>query len=355
MIEKNNKIIKLLKDIISIPSISRNEKKVSDFLFNYLNKKNYKIYRNNNNIWCVYNNFDTNKKNILLNSHIDTVSPSKSWTYKPYVATHKDDKIYGLGSNDAGASVVSLINVFEHYARQKISYNLILLLSAEEEITGINGAEAVMKDLPKIDFAIVGEPTQMKMAVAEKGLLVLDCYATGKSGHVAHANTENAIYKAVENINTLKNIKFEKKSDFLGDIKINVTQIDAGQSHNVVPDECHFVVDVRVNEKYSVKEAFEIIAKQVNCRTIARSFRLNSSAIDIEHKLVKTAGKMGITIYGSNTTSDQTRMNFPSVKMGPGNTKRSHTADEYIYINEILSGIKIYINLLDNFFYETLG
>ena len=355
MINKNE-AISLLKEIISIPSVSKNEKEVSDYLFNYLKQSDYNITRKYYNICCKYKHFDSSRKSILLNSHIDTVKPTNSWTKNPYSPVVEGNKLFGLGSNDAGASLVSLISVFKYFQNKDIPFNIILLLSAEEEITGVNGVEAIIPDLPKIDFAIVGEPTEMKMAVAEKGLLVIDGYAKGVSGHVAHDNTKNAIYKAIENVNIAKKIKFDKQSGFLGDVKLNVTQINAGSNHNVIPDECRFVMDVRINEKYTLKEVFEIISENLNCETKARSFRLNSSSIELNHEFVKAAKNLGLELFGSNTTSDQTRMHFSSVKIGPGDTKRSHTADEFIYTDEISSGITKYIELLETYFktYETL-
>ncbi|MCL1822356.1 MAG: M20/M25/M40 family metallo-hydrolase, partial [Prolixibacteraceae bacterium] len=284
---------------------------------------------------------------ILLNSHIDTVKPAQGWEHDPCCAIEENGRITGLGSNDAGASVVSLLAVFIHfYDDENLPFNLIYAATAEEEISGMRGVESLKNELPAIDLAIVGEPTQMQLAVAERGLLVLDCKVHGKSGHAARDEGENAIYKAIGEIEKLRKMEFERVSPVLGKVKTTVTQVNAGTQHNVIPDVCHFVVDVRFNEFYTNKEIFDIIESSLDAEVNPRSFRLNSSGIALKHPIVRRAEALGISRYGSPTTSDQAIMPWPSVKIGPGDSARSHTANEYIFKSEILSGIDIYIKLL---------
>lgn len=300
-----------------------------------------------NNLCVRSKNFDDKKPVILLNSHIDTVKPSSDWTKDPFNAELDDDYLYGLGSNDAGASLVSLLHAFFMIDQKEQDYNLLFLASCEEEVSGKEGVELALQQIPQPAFAIVGEPTEMNPAIAEKGLMVLDCIAHGKAGHAARDEGENAIYKAMQDIEWFKTYKFADKSHLLGNVKMSVTMINAGTQHNVVPDKCEFVVDVRSNELYTNEQLFEIIDKHTQSEVRPRSFRLNSSSIAIENPFVQRAIMIGKTPYGSPTMSDQALMNFPSVKMGPGKSERSHTGDEYILVSEIREAIELYVKLLD--------
>ncbi|MDX9748867.1 MAG: M20 family metallo-hydrolase [Paludibacter sp.] len=337
----------LLKNMISIPSFSKEEDKVADWLQRYIELQGYTVNRKGNNLWLMSPGLDSRRPTILLNSHLDTVKPVQGWTYDAFRPVVVDDRLYGLGSNDAGASVVSLLQVFFILSARPQSYNLIFAASAEEEISGANGIESLLPELPPIDFAIVGEPTQMHMAVAEKGLMVLDCVAYGKAGHAAHGTGENALYKAMDAIQWFRSYQFPKQTEFLGPVKITVTQITAGTQHNVVPDKCSFVVDVRSNEMYSNQELLALIQQTVDCEITARSTRLSSTATPLDHPVVKQAERINRRLYGSPTISDQALMPFPSVKMGPGESARSHTANEYIRVPEIEEAIRIYVELLD--------
>lgn len=339
--------IDLLKKLISLPSFSKEEQLRADFLCRYLQELGFEPKRVGNNLWCPAQNIDSSKPGLLLNSHIDTVRPSDSWTRQPFEPQTEGDRLYGLGSNDAGAALVCLIQTFWRLSRKAQPYNLILGLSAEEEITGAQGIESLMSALPPIDLAIVGEPTGMQAAVAEKGLLVLDCTARGKSGHAAHDNPDNAIYNAIEDINWFKTTILPRSSDLLGPVKMTVTVIQAGEKHNIVPDSCRFTVDIRVNEKYSNQELYDYICKQVKCSVRARSFHLGSSSISPDHPIVKACKTQGLTLYGSPTLSDQARMHCPSIKIGPGQSLRSHTADEFVLLSEIREGAELYYSLLD--------
>ena len=339
--------ITLLSSLISIPSLSRDEEKAADFLQNYIEESGIMTGRAGNNIWCISPMFDTRKPTILLNSHIDTVKPVNGWRKHPFTAKQENGKLYGLGSNDAGASVVSLFQVYRYLSATEQAYNLIFLASCEEEVSGKDGIESVLPLLPPITLGIVGEPTEMHPAIAEKGLMVLDVKAYGKAGHAARNEGENAIYKALEDIQWFKNHRFEKESPLLGPVKMSVTQVNAGTQHNVVPDLCNFVVDIRSNECYSNEELYQEIVSYVKSEVKARSFRLNSSHIDLEHPLVKRAIQLGRVPFGSPTLSDQALMKFPSIKIGPGKSSRSHTADEYILVSEIEEAIQLYIQLLD--------
>ncbi len=339
--------IDLLKQLICIPSLSRNEQQKSDFLVAFLQKKSCNVQRHKLNVWCLAQEFDADKPTIMLNSHMDTVRASASWTHAPHAATEIDGKIYGLGSNDAHASLVSLISAFIALKDTPQGYNLLLAISAEEEVSGANGMESLLTVLPKIDFAIVGEPTQMNLAVAEKGLMVLDCVAKGKSGHAAREEGVNAIYKAMSDIEWFRTYQFDKVSPLLGSVKMSVTVIQAGAQHNVVPDTCNYSVDVRVNECYTNQEVYEIVQQHVQSDVSARSFRLNSSYIDLEHPFISKYLSMKPTIFGSSTLSDQSLMRFPTVKLGVGDSARSHTADEFICISEIEEGVALYTQLLD--------
>lgn len=339
--------ITLLSSLIGIPSISREEEAVANFLQNYIEESGIMTGRSGNNIWCISPNFDLNKPTILLNSHIDTVKPVNGWRKHPFTAKTEDGKIYGLGSNDAGASVVSLFQAYRYLSATEQAYNLIFLASCEEEVSGKNGIESVLPQLPPIALGIVGEPTEMHPAIAEKGLMVLDVQAHGKAGHAARNEGDNAIYKVLQDVQWFRDFQFEKTSSMLGPVKMSVTQINAGTQHNVIPDLCTFVVDIRSNECYSNEELYQEICSHVQSEVKARSFRLNSSHISADHPVVRRAISMGRTPFGSPTLSDQALMKFPSLKMGPGNSSRSHTADEFILISEIEEAIRMYIELLD--------
>ena len=334
--------------MIARPSISRDEKEVADFLEAHWKQAGQTVFRHGNNLWMTSQPMDPAKPTLLLNSHIDTVKPVAGWSRDPFTPEEsEEDRLYGLGSNDAGASVVSLYAAFSILTQKEQPYNLIFLASCEEEVSGKNGLESVIPYLPPIQFAIVGEPTGMQPAVAEKGLMVLDCVATGKSGHAARNAGINAIYLALKDIEWFQHYQFPKQSDFLGPVKMTVTIIQAGTQHNVVPDKCTFTVDIRSNECYSNEQLFELIQQQVSCEIKARSFRLNSTRTDMNHPFVRRALMMGCQPFGSPTLSDQALMPFPSVKMGPGQSARSHSADEYIELMEIREAIDMYVRLLD--------
>jgi acetylornithine deacetylase len=340
--------VALLKQLIAIPSFSKEEDKTAAVIEGYLRSKDIPAHRLQNNVWAQNKHFDARKPTILLNSHHDTVKPNKAYTLDPYHPLEKDGKLFGLGSNDAGGCLVSLIATFVHYYEQEgLSHNLVLAATAEEEISGHNGIELLLPSLREIAFGIVGEPTKMQLAVAEKGLLVLDCLSQGKAGHAAREEGENAIYKAVTAIEWFRDYRAPKVSDLLGPVKMSVTVIDTdNRAHNVVPSQCHFVVDVRVNELYTFEELLAIIRTAVSCEVTPRSLRMRSSSIAVDHPIVQSGLRQGRTCYGSPTTSDKALMPFPALKTGPGDSARSHTADEYIYIDEIEKGIEGYIALL---------
>ncbi len=337
----------LLKSLIAIPSLSREEEAVCNFLQEYLTGKGLKVRRKNNNLYLISQEFDEAKPTLLLNAHLDTVKPAAGWQQDPYTPLEKDGRIYGLGSNDDGASLVCLLATFLILQETKQSYNLIFLASAEEEISGNKGIESVLEELPPCSFAIVGEPTGMHPAIAEKGLMVLDCISRGVAGHAARNEGVNAIYKAISDIQWFQTYTFPKVSDMLGAVKTSVTQITAGTQHNVTPGECTFVVDVRSNDCYSNQELFELIKANVACEVMPRSFRLNSSHISSDHPFVQRAILQGRTPFGSPTLSDQSLIPYPSVKIGPGESSRSHTSGEYIYLDELKEAITIYTQLLD--------
>jgi len=343
-----SKYIDLLKSLIAAPSFSKEEAAAAGIIRNFLLKEGIPFQTKENNTWAFCKHFSEHKPTVLLNSHIDTVRPAKGYAKDPFSPIEDGDKLYGLGSNDAGGPLVALIGTFLHfYEREDLPFNLVLAATAEEEISGRRGLEIVLPEVAPVEFAIVGEPTQMNLAIAEKGLLVLDCYAHGRSGHAAREEGDNALYKAIKDIQTLMDFEFEEVSPVLGKVKLSVTQIEAGTQHNVVPDLCHFVVDVRTNEFYPNKQAAKIIEELIESEVKPRSVRLNSSGISEEHPFALIAKKRGVRIYGSPTTSDQAIISFPSVKMGPGDSARSHTADEYIFKSEILAGIQQYIEMLE--------
>ena len=343
-------VIELLKELIAIPSLSKEENETAAKIETFLQEKNILTKRKGNNVWVKNKYWDEGKSTILLNSHHDTVKPNSAYTRDPFRPSIEDGKLYGLGSNDAGGPLVSLLGAFLYfYDNENLPFNIIYAATAEEEISGTGGVESIIADLGNIDLAIVGEPTLMNMAVAERGLMVLDCTAQGKAGHAARNEGLNAIYAAMKDIAWFQNFKFEKESQWLGPVGMNVTVIKAGTAHNQVPAECNFVVDVRLNECYTHEEALSIIRSNVKCLVKERSTRIKPSFIDIEHPLVNAAKELGIELYGSPTTSDKALMPWQSVKIGPGDSARSHSADEFIYLHEIDEGIKKYIQLLETY------
>lgn len=341
--------IALLKDLIKTESFSTKEDQTATLLEKWFTDRNIPYTRELNNVWTVNKNFNPSKPTLLLNSHHDTVQPNSGYTRNPFEATEEEGRLYGLGSNDAGGCLVSLLAAFTWlYDSDELRYNLIFAGTAEEEINGKNGIACLLPSLPEIEVAIVGEPTLMEMAVAEKGLVVFDAVVKGTPSHAAHPNEDNAIYKAAQALQWFENFNFEKSSEVLGDVKLTVTQINAGSHHNVIPADVSLVIDVRVNDKYSNKEVEDILREKAPVDSIhARSLRLNSSSIPIDHDLVKAGLSLGMKTYGSPTLSDQAVLNCPSLKLGPGDSRRSHSADEFIFINEIEEGIKNYIRLLE--------
>ena len=348
MNELKLKSIELLKKLIQTESFSTKEDKTAELIQKWFKKNDIVSNKFNNNIYAFNKYHDSKKPYILLNSHHDTVRPNSGYTLNPFDSIIKDKKLYGLGSNDAGGALVSLMAVFLHYYNKKnLKYNLIILASAEEESSGDNGIASVIPKLPKISFAIIGEPTLMKMAVAERGLIVYDLKVDGTASHAAHKNNDNPIIKSINILKWINDLSFDKESTFLGKVKATVTQINAGDQHNVVPSNLNMVLDVRVNDCYTNKEINDYIVKNSPCYIKARSLNLNSSSIDSDHEIVLAANKLKIEKYGSPTLSDQSKISFPSVKIGPGDSKRSHTADEFIYIKEIEEAIPKYIKLLN--------
>ena len=342
------KAVDLLKKMISTPSVSRDESEVADAVTAFLENEGFEVTRFGNNVYVAPQRYDAARPTLLLNSHIDTVRAVEGWERDPFTAVEEDGRLYGLGSNDAGASVVSLAAAFVILSSREEPYNLALLLSCEEEVSGKGGISSVVDKIGKIDFAVVGEPTGMRPAIAEKGLMVLDGEVYGEAGHAARNEGVNAIYEAIDVIDKLRSLRFEKESEMLGPVKISVTQIDAGTQHNVVPDLCTIVVDVRTTDAYTNAETLELIRRAVpKCKLTPRSTRLNPSGVSKNHPLVERATMLGLTPYGSPTLSDQALMPWPSVKMGPGDSARSHTADEYIELDEIRQAIEYYVTMLD--------
>ena len=339
--------VALLTQLIATPSVSRNEEQAADIMERTITDMGMCCKREGNNVWIIDPQYDEHRPTLLLNAHIDTVKPVASWTREPFTPTIEDGILYGLGSNDCGGGLVSLLQVFRHLTARPQSYNVIYLASAEEEVSGVNGIRRVLPLLPRIDVAIVGEPTGMQPAIAEKGLMVLDVKALGNSGHAARNEGVNAIYEALDDLVWLRNYRFEKVSEFLGETQMNVTVINAGTQHNVIPDHCDMVVDIRTNEFYENEEVFDFICKHLKSKATARSFHLHSSRIDPQHPLVRRCREMGMVPFGSPTLSDQALMRFPSFKLGPGESSRSHAADEFIKIAEIEQAIGTYIRLLD--------
>ncbi len=341
--------IELVIQLIQTQSFSREEAGTANILAAFLTRHGIPARRQGNNVWAVSHDFNPAKPTILLNSHHDTVKPGVAWSYPPFGAVVEGDRLTGLGSNDAGASAVSLLATFRYFYQRPTPFNLICAITAEEEISGPNGIKSILPKLGKIDLGIVGEPTGMNAAVAEKGLLVLDGVARGRTGHAARDEGDNALYKALDDIIWLRTYQFPEVSNLLGPVKMTVTQISAGAQHNVVPDECRYVVDIRSNECYSNEEILTIVRNNVQAEITPRSTHLQSSGLPLTHPLVRKAVAMGKKTYGSPTLSDQALMRFPTLKMGPGNSARSHAPDEYILLSEIRAGITDYVELLTDF------
>ena len=342
--------IALLKKLIETPSFSSEENQTALLIENWFVDNSIPFQRENNNIWAYNIHFDKSKPTLLLNSHHDTVKPNQGYTKDPFKAIVEDGKLFGLGSNDAGGCLVALIATFTYfYSQENLPYNIVMVASAEEESSGKNGLNSVLKHLPELDCAIIGEPTLMQLAIAEKGLLVLDVVVKGTASHAAHNNPDNPIYNAMPVIEWFKSFQFEKISDVLGPVKMTVTQVAAGKQHNVVPAECHLVVDIRVNDCYSNQEVLDTVRKHVNAEVTPRSMHLNASSIPITHGLVQAGIALGRSTYGSPTLSDQSVISCQSLKLGPGDSLRSHSADEFIFSNEIEEGIQLYIKILTDF------
>lgn len=344
-----NPYIELLRRMIATPSVSREEERTADLLAEFLTSRGVDpVHRSHNNVWVRNRWFDPAKPTILLNSHHDTVKPNSAYTRDPFAPDIEAGKLYGLGSNDAGASVVSLIAAFLHfYEAEGLRYNLCLALTAEEEVSGRNGIESILPELGELSFAIVGEPTGMELAIAERGLMVLDCVAHGKAGHAARNEGDNAIYRAMQDIEWFRTYRFPQESQLFGNVKMSVTVINAGTQHNVVPAECRYTVDVRVTDRYTNEEVLEIVRSHVASDVTPRSTRLKPSYIDPSHPIVAAGLALGRHTYGSPTTSDQALLSIPSLKMGPGDSARSHSADEFVYVAEIEAGIDQYVAMLE--------
>ena len=339
--------VELLKKLIATPSFSQEEEQTFNILCDFFKQNEVQFHTKGYNIWAYNQYFDDKKPTILLNSHHDTVRPNKSYTRDPFAPDEEGGKLFGLGSNDAGGCLVSLIATFLHfYPQENLKYNIVIAATAEEENSGKGGLESIIPNLGNLEFAIVGEPTLMDLAIAEKGLLVLDCIVKGKSGHAARNEGENSIYKALKDIEWFQNYQFTKVSDTLGPIKMTVTIVNAGTLHNMVPDTCTFTVDVRVTDAYNNEDILKIISQFVSCEVVPRSVRLKPSSIPIIHPIVQAGIALGKKTYGSPTTSDQALLNIPSLKCGPGDSARSHTADEFIYLKEIEDGIEGYIKMI---------
>lgn len=346
--EAHEAAVELLKRLISTPSFSKDEGNTASLIEEFLKTQGVTAYRTGNNVWAMCKNFNEQRPTLLLNSHHDTVRPNPGYTLNPFEPVVKDGKLYGLGSNDAGGALVSLLTTFVHfYEYTGLPFNLLVAATAEEEISGTQGIEMLLPLLPPIDCAIVGEPTLTDVAIAEKGLMVLDCVSTGKAGHAAREEGVNAIYTAMKDIEWFRSFVFPKTSSTLGKVKMSVTIIHAGQAHNQVPPECLFTVDVRVTDSYGLEEVLEIIKSNVSCAVRPRSLRLRPSGIPHDHALVQSAIKLGKKLFGSPTTSDQALIPVPSIKMGPGDSARSHSADEFIYLKEIEEGTEAYVRLVE--------
>lgn len=339
--------VEMLKELIATPSVSRDEQRAADIIVRYMQQYGMEYQREGNNVWTIAPGYDANRPTLLLNAHIDTVKPAATWTRNPFAPTIEGDRLYGLGSNDCGGGLVSLLQAFRILQNKALPYNLVYLASAEEEVSGVNGFSLALPLLPKISVAIVGEPTAMQPAIAEKGLMVIDAIAHGKSGHAARNEGVNAIYEALDDLQWLRSHQFEEVSPLLGPTKMTVTVINAGTQHNVIPDECRFTIDVRTNEYHRNEDVFEYLSKHLKSEIKARSFRLGSSSISENHPIVVRCKAMGMQPFGSPTLSDQALMPFTSLKLGPGDSARSHSADEYICISEIEDAIGKYVELLE--------
>lgn len=347
-LEPDEIAINLLEQLIAVPSFSKEEDKTAAIIQGFFRTHEIPSEKKGNNVWARNKYFRQELPTVLLNSHHDTVRPNSAYTRDPFAAEIIDGKLYGLGSNDAGGPLVCLMAAFLHFYEQKnLKFNLVMVASAEEEISGSEGIESIWELLPPVNFAIVGEPTLCHMAVAEKGLMVLDCVAHGKAGHAARDEGVNAIYEALSDIEWIRKHKFERISPMLGEVKMTTTIIQAGKQHNVVPAECSYTVDVRVTDQYTLEEVLEIVRQHVKASVAPRSLRMRPSGVPMDHPLVLAAEKLKIPLYGSPTTSDQALIPVPSVKIGPGDSARSHTADEFIYVSEIVKGIDVYIALLN--------
>lgn len=340
--------VELLKRLIATPSVSRDESRAADVIEAFMRDRGMSCRREGNNVWTVCADYDTARPTLLLNAHIDTVRPVESWSRDPFEPLTDGDRLYGLGSNDCGGGLVALLQAFRIMSGRPCGYNLVYLASAEEEVSGKDGISRALPMLPTVDVAIVGEPTGMQPAIAEKGLMVIDATARGKSGHAARDEGVNAIYEALDDLLWLRDYRFGRVSELLGPVKMSVTVVSAGTQHNVVPAECRFVIDVRSNELYTNKEIFGIIREHLRSEVSARSFRLGSSRIPADHPLVRRMTAMGMRPFGSPTLSDQALMPFPSLKLGPGESARSHSADEYICVSEIDTAIRQYVDILSD-------
>ncbi|SFW63135.1 M20 family metallo-hydrolase [Cellulophaga fucicola] len=350
------KALDLLKELISIQSFSSEEDKTADAIENWFTSFNIPFTRDNNNVYAKNKHWDSNKPTLLLNSHHDTVKPNSAYTKDPFNPHIEDGKLYGLGSNDAGGCLVSLLATFSHfYNAENLNHNILMVASMEEESAGPNSLRGLLPKLPKIDVAIVGEPTLMQLAIAEKGLIVFDAEVKGTPSHAAHPNNDNSIYNTIKVLEWFKNYSFSKVSNVLGEVKLTVTQINAGKQHNVVPAKVDLVIDVRVNDKYTNKEVAEMLQKEAPCKLTPRGLKLNSSAINENHPLVQAGIALGRQTYGSPTLSDQAALTCQSLKLGPGDSTRSHSADEFIYVNEIEEGIDLYIKILNGFLQKAIN
>lgn len=348
--ELTDRALELLKQLIAIPSFSGEEDRTATAIAAYLGSYGVEVHRQHNNVYAFNRHFDPAKPNLLLNSHHDTVRPNGAYTRDPFLPQVENGKLFGLGSNDAGGPLVSLLATFVHFhPMEGLGHNIIMAATAEEEDAGDKGIRALLPLLPKLDLAVVGEPTLMDLAIAEKGLIVFDAVVEGTPSHAAHPNGDNAIYKTIEVLQWFKNLRFDRVSEALGEVKLTVTQIHAGKQHNVVPAKVDLVVDVRVNDRYTNAEIAERLQRQAPCKMTPRSLRLNSSSIDPEHALVRCGLAAGRKTYGSPTLSDQAALDCQSVKWGPGDSTRSHSADEFIHVQEIVEGIALYIQVLTRF------
>ncbi|WP_373495307.1 M20 family metallo-hydrolase [Aquiflexum sp.] len=344
--------LSLLKELIETPSFSKQENYTADIIQQFFESEGIPLQKSGNNIWAFNKFFDAKKPSILLNSHHDTVKPNSGYTKDPFHAIEENGKLFGLGSNDAGGCLVSLIVVFSYFYKKELPYNLFIAATAEEEISGPNGIESILGQLPAFELAIVGEPTLMQMAVAEKGLMVIDATIIGKAGHAAREEGVNAIYEALEDLNTIKDYQFKKISPFLGKTKATATIIQAGSQHNVIPDTCQYTLDVRVTDSYTLDEVLEELQNVLKADLKPRSKRLNSSKVPDGHKILKVGSVLGLKQYGSPTLSDQALIPYPSIKIGPGDSARSHTPDEFIYLEEIKKGIEGYIDILGEYMFK---